>query len=98
MHSFFPLFYSVAVVQKKPTRQKPFAANEDFNVFPKSKKNVLTIVKTDSGAVAAAVDRFAIQSKDTTITIDDTPNATAKKFIGCLFYQYAKNSRVSTGS
>lgn len=51
---------------EKTYKARTFAATDDFNVFPKSKKNVLTIVKTDSGAVTTA-DRFAIQYKDTTI-------------------------------
>jgi hypothetical protein len=93
--TLYALFLSVVLFgcgsSEKNYKAKPFAANEDFNVFPKSKKNVLTIVKTDSGA-SAAVDRFAIQSKDTTITIDDAPNAVAKKFLVASFINTQKTA------
>ncbi|SDG39289.1 hypothetical protein SAMN05421827_10658 [Pedobacter terrae] len=64
---------------EKTFKARAFAAGDDFNVFPKSAKNILTIVKTDSGKMAAA-DRFIIKSKDTAIIIDDAPNAETKKF------------------
>ncbi|QIL40770.1 hypothetical protein G7074_16770 [Pedobacter sp. HDW13] len=76
---------------EKTYKARPVAANDDFNVFPKSKKNVLTIVKTDSGALAYA-DRFAINYKDTTITIDDAPNAASKKFLSASFINTQKTA------
>ncbi|MGM9477402.1 hypothetical protein ACS5PU_13260 [Pedobacter sp. GSP4] len=85
---------------EKTYKARPIAANEDFNVFPKSKKEILTIVKTDSGALAYA-DRFAINYKDTTITIDDVPKPAAKKFLSASFINTQKTAvlvQVSDGS
>ncbi|MFF5379752.1 hypothetical protein [Pedobacter suwonensis] len=64
---------------EKTFKARAFAASDDFNVFPKSKTDILTIVKTDSGKLATD-DRFSIKSKDTTIIVDDAPNAEVKKF------------------
>jgi hypothetical protein len=93
--TLYALFLSVVLFgcgsSEKNYKAKPFAASNDFNVFPKSKKNVLTILKTDSGAVAAA-DRFAIQYKDTTIIVDDAPNAAAQKFIVASFINTQKTA------
>lgn len=95
--TLYALFLSVVLLScglgntEKNYKARPMGTSEDFNVFPKSKKNILTIVKTDSGALAYA-DRFAIKSKDTTITIEDAANAPAKKFLSASFINTQKTA------
>jgi len=76
---------------EKTYKARSITANEDFNVFPESKKSILSIVKTDSGALAYA-DRYAIQYRDTTITIDDAPNPATKKFLDAIFINTQKTA------
>lgn len=84
----------------KTYKARPIGASEDFNVFTKSKKDIITIVKTDSGTLAYA-DRFALNHKDTTITIEDASNAPAKKFLGASYINTQKTAvlvQVANGS
>lgn len=76
---------------EKTYKARSITANDDFNVFPESKKNILSIVKTDSGALAYA-DRFAIRYKDTTINIDDAPNPATKKFLDAIYINTQKTA------
>lgn len=76
---------------EKTYKARAFAVSDVFNVFPKGSKDILTIVKTDSGKTTAA-DRFAINTRDTTITIEDGANAPAKKFSVASFINTQKTA------
>lgn len=94
--TLYALFLSVVLFgcggnSEKTFKARAFSASDDFNVFPKGTKDILTIVKTDSGKLAAA-DRFAINTRDTTITIDDAPNAATKKFKVASFINTQKTA------
>lgn len=68
---------------EKTYTPRALAANESFDEFPKSKKNVLTLVRVDSNR-ADNQDHFVVKYKDTTINIQD-----GKKPLATLF----KNAR-----
>jgi len=97
------LFLSITLLACKPGSQektlvpRALTADESFNEFPKSKDEILTIVKTDSGKV----DLSAIQFKDTTISIKKDPKPLANKFSEARYLNSQKTAvlvQVADGS
>lgn len=97
------LFLSITLLACKPgSNEKTYTpralmADESFNEFPKSKDEILTIVKTDSGKV----DLSAIQFKDTTVSIKKDPKPLANKFTDARYLNSQKTAvlvQVADGS
>ncbi|PWS26479.1 hypothetical protein DHW03_17015 [Pedobacter yonginense] len=101
--TFLALFLSVSLLACKPRKNektyspRALTTNESFNEFPDAKDNILTIVQHES----SDVDLFAIQYKDTIISIKKDPKPVASKFSEARYLNSQKTAllvQVADGS
>lgn len=93
------LFLSIALFGCSGKLEKTYSprdmtASETFDEIPKSKGNILKLVKIDSNR-ADRQDHFEIQFRDTTISVQDTKNAAVSVFKGPRFINSQKTAVIA---